>query len=121
MRQFCQQLRYFLTVLDISTVAGKSSKSRIVLTATTLLYVANVISGVLGWLKILLLIGASGQSRAESLLAELRTSVGASAVLEQLLGLLPFVLADGLLVRYFCHGLDFLLHFADMAVLQDME
>ena len=92
-----------------------------VIAATTILYVSNVIAEVLAWLKILLLIGTSGDSRSESLQAELSALVGINGVLVQLSGLLPFVVADGLLVRNLPHDFVFLLHFIDMAVLQIME
>ena len=74
-----------------------------VIAATTILYVSNVIAEVLAWLKILLLIGTSGDSRSESLQAELSALVGINGVLVQLSGLLPFVVADGLLVRNLPH------------------
>ena len=92
-----------------------------VIAATTILYVSNVIAEVLAWLKILLLIGTSGDSRSESLQAELSALVGINGVLVQLSGLLPFVVTDGLLVRNLPREFVFLLHFIDMAVLQIME
>ena len=111
----------FMNNSQKSKVTGRSSKSGMVIAATTILYVSNVIAEVLAWLKILLLIGTSGDSRSESLQAELSALVGINGVLVQLSGLLPFVVTDGLLVRNLPREFVFLLHFIDMAVLQIME
>lgn len=70
----------------------------------------NVIGSVLAWPSISLLIGTSGESRSQSLLAELSTFIGTSGMLFQLLGFLPMIVADGLLVRFPYYGLDFLSH-----------
>ena len=87
-----------------------------------MLYVATVISDVLSCSRILFPIGTSGESRSQTLFKELATSSGTYGLVQQLFGALPFILADGLLVRYPCYGFDFLLHFGiDMAELQSME
>lgn len=80
-------------------MTGKSTKSWIVVVATMILYVCNVIGSALVWRKIPLLIGISGESRLESILAELNSYIGISGLSLQILPLVSFVVADGLLVR----------------------
>ena len=102
-------------------MTGKSSKNYVVLAATTTLYVANSISGVMTWLQVPLLIGTSGASVTESFVEEFDSFNGSNCVPLKLLTFIPFVVADGLLVRYLSHGINLLLHLIDMAVLQNME
>ena len=57
----------------------------------------NALGGLVEGIEIHLLIGTSGESRSESLLAELSNP---NAVLLSIISGLPLVVADGLLVRY---------------------
>ena len=50
----------------------------------------------------------------ESVVAELAAADGISAPILQFV---PFIVADGLLVRLLCHAFDLFLHAIDMAVL----
>ena len=50
----------------------------------------------------------------ESVLVELMAATGISA---SILEFVPFIVADGLLVRHLCHAFDFFLHVIDMAEL----
>ena len=57
----------------------------------------------------------------ESFVEEFDSFNGSNCVPLKLLTFIPFVVADGLLVRYLSHGINLLLHLIDMAVLQNME
>ena len=108
---------YVSPILGISTVSGKSSKTRIVLAATTILYVANVIEGFVARSNIPLLIGASGKSISQGFSEEFNSFNGADGVFIKILTFSPFIVADGLLVRSLRHALKFNLYFIDMAML----
>ena len=82
---------------------------------------AIVTTGIVACLKIPLLIGTSGEAGSQNLSAELNTLFGTNGMLVQILALLPFIVADGLLVRYICLEFDLRLHLVDMAQLQDMQ
>lgn len=98
---------YFLTeIIGGLIVTGKSSKNCLVLAAITVLYVVNVVEGYIQWLSINLVIGISGQSKIEDLLAQTTTSLR-DDVLVDITQNLPLIVADGLLVRYLCHSFDF--------------
>ncbi len=87
----------------------------------------NLIENLVQWQDIAYLIGTSGASREESLLSA-TAAFAINAALDDATKLLPFVVANGLLVRYLhasdnisiiCANSFFI--FADMAVLQNME
>lgn len=104
-------------------MTGKSSKNRVVLAATTVLYVLNVIGGLKLWEDISLLIGTSGNSMSQSLFGE-STAFTDNIVWSDVTKFLPFIVADGLLVRClwnFPYTLTSSDSFADMAVLQNLE
>ncbi len=90
--------------MDVITVTGKSSKAIIVLLSATVLYVTNLIENLVQWQDIAYLIGTSGASREESLLSA-TAAFAINAALDDATKLLPFVVANGLLVRYL-HACD---------------
>ncbi len=79
----------------------------------------NAIGGIMLWVAILRLIGIGGESRSESLSA---TTNGNNNALFDAISGLPFMVADGLLVRFLCSKfkLELFSHRIDMAVLQNM-
>ncbi|KJA18851.1 hypothetical protein HYPSUDRAFT_205069 [Hypholoma sublateritium FD-334 SS-4] len=86
---------YFGTMYIFMT--GKSSTNRVVVAATTVLYAFNVIGGLKLWEDISLLIGTSGSSMSEGLLAE-STAFADNIVWSDVTKFLPFIVADGLLI-----------------------
>lgn len=88
---------HVLTILGVSSVTRKSTTHRTVLAAITILYVTNVLGGVVAKIDIHHLLGTSGESRSESLLEELSNP---SPVLLSIISGLPLLVADGLLVRH---------------------
>lgn len=74
----------------------------------------SVIGGIFSWRQLHLLVGIGGESMGESVVAELAAADGISAPILQFV---PFIVADGLLVRLLCHAFDLFLHDIDMAVL----
>ncbi len=113
---------FFSNILVSLTVTRNSLKNSVVLTAITILYITTLVSDILEWIKLPLLFGTSGQSRQQITVAEFVTGSGTDGVVQQLFGCLPFIVADGLLVRYPCCSFEFHLHLSiDMAVLQIME
>ena len=105
----------FIT-LSISTVTRKSSNNRGVLAATTILYVTNIIEGLITYLRLPLLIGTSGKSMRESVSAEYNSANGKSGAPINILVFIPLIVADGLLVRCLFHAFDLFLHVIGMAV-----
>lgn len=94
-------LPHFVFLTDVthdSIVIGKSSKQRLVLAAITVLYLVNVVYGLMQWVEINVLIGISGRSKKADLFAEF-ASFSNNSVLEDITQYIPFVVADGLLVR----------------------
>lgn len=84
-------------------MTGKSSKHHLFLTAITVLYLVNVIYGIVQWAEINLLIGTSGQSITEIVLTLDSSTFSSSTVLNDITGYLPVIITDGLLVRYIWH------------------
>ena len=70
-----------------------------ILAAITVLYLINVIQGVMQWANIYLLIGTNEQTIAEDLVAEVAGSFAGNPVLQDITNNLPVIIADGLLVR----------------------
>lgn len=92
-----------MEIIGESTVTRKLSRSRIILAALTVLYLPNVIAGAQQWEHINLLIGTIGQSSTEILETLESSPFSSNPVLIDLSGLIPVIVADGLLVRYFCY------------------
>ncbi|KJA15918.1 hypothetical protein HYPSUDRAFT_333942 [Hypholoma sublateritium FD-334 SS-4] len=105
-------------------LARKSSTNRIVFTAITVLYLVNIIGSVMLWVDIGLFIGTNGESRSASLLAE-STAFTNNVVLGTITHVLPFIVADGLLIwrcfkvwnnSFRTIALSFLLFMAEIAL-----
>ena len=89
-------------------MTAKSSKNYIVLSAATILYVANLIESLMEWQDIIFLIGTSGESKSQSLL-QASAAFSNNIALDDITKFLPFIVANGLLVRYLSllHNFDF--------------
>ena len=89
----------------MTIVTGKPSKNFIVITAITLLYLPNVIGGCMEWVVINVLFGTNGQLMPEDLAAEMNE--GTKYALYDIALYIPYIVSDGLLVRYSCLTLKF--------------
>ncbi len=73
------------------------SSHRLTQQIPTVLYAFNAIGGIFTWIQLHLLVGIAGKSMEESVLEEYKAGDG---IFASILEFVPFIVADGLLVRH---------------------